>query len=131
LAAGCGNGADSAIESTRQSSSTAPASAGPGAAIGPGISIAQARTSTLKGPMLVVGYLVARSDHRPRLCTSLGNTSSRRCGNPSMAIRGLTNAAIRARATASADGTRWNPEPIQLLGTVTDGTIHVSSTARA
>lgn len=117
LAAACSGGDDIA-----GSGGTSGAATG----MGPGISIAEARRSTLAGPLLVNGYLVASSGET-RLCEALAESSPPQCAGASLVVRGLELASVEG--TRSASGVTWTERPVQLLGEVRDGVLTVARDA--
>ena len=103
LLAGCGDG-----EQQQQ-----PAA---GAAIpGGGLSIDEARTSALDGPLMVVGFL-ARRDGELRLCDGLRESYPPQCVEPSLRVEGEVDGEVGAR--------------VSLLGDVEGDVIRVSKTAQ-
>ena len=101
---------------------------GPVSGVGPGISIPEALTTTLAGPLLVNGFLVAESGE-VRLCEALAESLPPQCGGASLRVDGFDLTSVPGRQTA--DGVTWSDEPIQILGTVVDGVMTVSTTAIA
>lgn len=107
LLVGCGGGSDK------------PAPDGPalGAPIpGGGLSVAEAKASTLDGPLMVAGYLAER-DERLRLCDGLRESNPPQCVDPSLRVDGdVGDAKVGKRAS--------------LLGDVDGDVLHVSETAQ-
>jgi hypothetical protein len=105
--AGCGGGSD-------QGPKAGPAA---GAAIpGGGLSIAEARASTLDGPLMVAGYLAEREGVL-RLCDRLRESDPPQCVDPSLRIEGsVDGAAVGERAL--------------LLGDVEGDVLRISETAQ-
>ena len=101
---------------------------GPVGGVGPGISIPEALTTTLQGPLLVNGFLVAESGE-VRLCEALAESLPPQCGGASLRVDGFDLASLPD--SQSAGGVTWSDAPIQILGTVADGVLTVSTTAIA
>ena len=98
-------------------------SAGLGA--GPGISIDEAIDSTLDGPLLVNGYIVAEEGGEVRFCSALMESYPPQCGGSSLIVEGLNLEEVDA--LESAQGVSWTSADTQLLGTVEDGVLKVST----
>ena len=60
----------------------------PVSSVGPGISIGEALTSDLKGPLLINGQLHVQGD-RARLCESLAESFPPQCAGRSLVVEGL------------------------------------------
>lgn len=121
LAVACG-GEDAPATSTPDGGT----GTGPSGAMGPGLSIAEARASTAAGPLLVRGFLVAH-DGRVQLCEALAESFPPQCGGDSLTVSGLD---LDARDDLEeAEGTRWSPSEIALLGDVAGDTLTVDATA--
>jgi hypothetical protein len=118
--AGCGG--------TATQDSTQPSGNGGSSAIaaGPGLSIDQAIASTDKGPLLVNGSVLADGSG-VRFCSALAESYPPQCGGSSLRIEGLKLAEVDGLETAS--GVSWSSGPVQLLGTVEDGVLTVSTTS--
>jgi hypothetical protein len=95
---------------------------------GPGLSISEAMKTDAKGPLLINGWLLATSANDVRLCESLTTPEPPRCGQPSVAVRGLDLA--RTDTLKQAQGTTWSLQPLRLLGTLKNGVLTVSDTTR-
>ena len=104
----------------------APTGGPPLSAVGPGISVAEARASTLDGPLLVNGFLVVQGDGA-RLCEALAESFPPQCGGDSLAVEGLDLDAFEG--LSSEQDTRWSEAPIQLLGEVEGSVLTVSADA--
>lgn len=113
----CGGGDESS------SAGSAPASA-----TGPGLSIAEAKASTHKGPLLVNGGLVAKGD-TVRLCSALAESYPPQCAGESLVVEGLDLSSIESLQREG--DAAWTNGQIQLLGTVRDGVLQVSQNATA
>ena len=96
--------------------------------MGPGITIAQALDSDLDEPLLVNGFLVATGDE-VRLCEALAESFPPQCRGDSLLVEGLDLASIDGLQDEGE--VRWTDEPIQLLGSVNDGTLTVDTTSLA
>jgi hypothetical protein len=107
LLAGCGGGSDE----------RAPGEPASGAPIpGGGLSVAEAKASTLDGPLMVAGYLAQR-DGRLRLCDGLRESDPPQCVDPSLRVDGdVGDAEVGERAS--------------LLGDVDGDVLRVSETAQ-
>jgi hypothetical protein len=99
-------------------------SAGLGA--GPGISIDEALASDSAEPLLVNGNLLAQGEEI-RLCSALAESFPPQCGGSSLQVEGLKLEEVDSLVTEG--DASWTDRPIQLLGTVEDDTLVVSSTA--
>ncbi|MBD0349429.1 MAG: hypothetical protein ICV59_09780 [Thermoleophilia bacterium] len=95
-----------------------------GSAVGPGLSVAQAKASTVAGPMLVRGALLVDAD-RTRLCEALLESSPPQCGEPSLEVRALDLSQL---ALERGGDVRW-AEEVKLLGTIEGGVLTVTPTA--
>lgn len=124
LLAGCGGGADSGDDS---GSTPAPAQVS-GLGAGPGISIDEALASDTDEQLLVNGNLLA-SGNDVRLCYALAESFPPSCSGPSLRVEGLKLEEVDGLVTEGE--VSWTDRPIQLLGTVTDGTLKVSQNATA
>lgn len=100
----------------------------PSSATGPGISVADALTSTLDGPLLVNGFLVVRGDEA-RLCEALAESFPPQCGGDSLVVEGLDVSSLPDLMTEQ--DTTWSDQQIQLLGVVEDGVLTVDSSSSA
>ena len=95
---------------------------GGGVGVGPGISVEEAIESTLDGPLLVNGYLVASQDE-VRLCSALAESYPPQCGGESLVVEGLDLETMPG--LSSEAGVTWSDEEIQVLGSVEDGVLTV------
>ena len=120
VAASCGGG-----EGITREPGSAPPSAG--APIpGGGLSVDEALASTLDGPLMVAGYLVAAFDE-VRLCSALAESYPPQCGGSSLLVAGLDLASLDG--LQSADGVSWTDAPLSVLGDVEDGVLTVATTS--
>ena len=99
---------------------------------GGGLSIEEALASTIEGPLMVKGYLVAPEGEPVRLCTALLESYPPQCGAPSLVVEGLELASVeglqRTEDPELAPVT-WSDGIVSLLGTVRDGVLTLSATA--
>lgn len=119
--AACGGGEEVEPQPTQP-----PATAG--VAMGPGISIEEARASDLEGPLLVNGNLLADGDE-VRFCSALAESFPPQCAGPSLQVEGVKLEEIDGLVREGR--VAWTDRPIQLLGTVEDGVLSVSTTSVA
>ena len=96
-------------------------------AFGPGISVEEALTSDLEGPLLVNGWLWRSGKDDLRLCASLRGSQPPRCVEPSLTIKGLDLTPYRLRTEGS---TAWSDQAVQLLGTLKGKVLTVSPRTR-
>jgi len=103
------------------------------APIGPGISVDEARRAHVRGPVLVVGYLLIASGKPVRICDQLTQARPPRCAGASLEVHGLPAHQRKAFATARRSGssTRWSPQPVRVLGNVRKTTLVVQANAKA
>lgn len=99
-----------------------------GSGFGPGISVAEALASDLEGPLLVNGWLWHPDGGDIRLCTRLTDSPPPQCVAPSLVVVGADLSQMKGLNTAQ--GVTWSPQPIQLLGTMRDGTLVVSGKSK-
>ena len=125
LASACGGGSSSPTAPPAVTSGSAP-SAGAPIATG-GLSVEEALASTLSGPLMVTGNLVAAYDE-VRLCSELLESSPPQCGGPSLLVQGLDLTSVEGLQTAG--GVSWTDGRVSLLGTVANGVLTVSTTSR-
>ena len=100
---------------------------GPSTAVGPGISIDEAVASHSAEPLLVNGLLLISAGGEVRLCSALGESNPPTCSGSSLVVDGLEPA--KTADLADANGVRWSKKSIQLLGSVANGHLVVSSTS--
>ena len=121
-AAACGGGGSDA----------APAPSAGSPIPGGGLAIEEAIASTLEGPLMVKGYLVAPEGGPVRLCSALLESYPPQCGDPSLVVEGLDLATVEGlTATSEPDLAQvtWSDAEISILGDVEDGVITVSQTS--
>ncbi len=126
-AAGCGGGSDAG---TPADTGAAPSQGAP--IPGGGLSIQEAIDSTLEGPLMVKGYLVAPEGGPVRLCSALLESYPPQCGEPSLVVEGLDLATVEGLAQTSEPDlaqVTWSDAEISILGDVEDGVITVSQTS--
>ncbi len=114
VAAACGNDEDDMVS-------------GPISGVGPGISIGEALTSNLTGPLLITGLLHVQKD-QVRLCETLAESLPPQCGGKFLEVEGLdlmTMDGLRSEGSVT-----WSDQPVQVLGTVNGGVLTVVETAR-
>lgn len=122
----CGDDDDAGATATP---TIAPAAGVTGATlgIGPGLSVAEALSSTLDGPLLVNGFLVAVGD-AVRLCELLAESFPPQCGGASLVVEGLDLGSMEG-LTTNQDVT-WSDQTLQILGSVEGDVLTVAATAR-
>jgi len=125
VAAGCGGGEPSpaAAEPPAATSGT-PSSGAP--IPGGGLTVDEALASTLDGPLMVAGFLVATGDEA-RLCSALAESFPPQCGGSSLLVEGLDLATVEGLQTEG--DVSWTDERISVLGDVADGVLTVSATS--
>ena len=94
---------------------------------GGGLSVEEALASTLSGPLMIAGQLVAAGDE-VRLCSALLESYPPQCGGASLLVLGLDLASVEGLQTAG--GVTWTEGRVSLLGEVEDGVLTVSTTSR-
>lgn len=99
-----------------------------GSGFGPGISVAEALASDLEGPLLVNGWLWRRDGGDIRLCTGLTDSRPPQCVAPSLVVTAADLSQMKGLNTAQ--GVTWSPQPILLLGDMSDGTLVVSGQSK-
>jgi hypothetical protein len=95
---------------------------------GPGVSVAEAIGSSFDGPLLVNGFLFTKGEV-VWLCTSLPREEYPTCGEPSVKVSGLDPAT--AESVEFLEGIGWTNEPLQVLGSLSDGVLTASGTMLA
>ena len=100
---------------------------GPISGVGPGISIGEALTSNLQGPLLVNGHLYAQ-DGQVRLCELLAESFPPQCGGKTLVVEGLDLTAMDG--LTSEGRVTWSDQLVQVLGTVEAEVLTVAATVR-
>ena len=115
---------------------TAPAPDSPpssGAPIpGGGLSIDEALASTLTGPLMVKGYIVAPAGEPVRFCSALLESYPPQCGGPSLVVEGIDLSTVEGLTETSDPSlaqVQWSDAEVSLLGAVEDGTLTLSTTS--
>lgn len=105
-----------------------PAGTGPTSGVGPGLSVREALDSDLDQPLLVNGFLVVQDD-TAWLSETIAESFPPQPGGARLRVEGLDLDSVPG--LRSSGSVTWSDEPIQLLGTVEDGTLTVSQDASA
>ena len=84
---------------------------GPVSGVGPGISIGEALTSNLTGPLLINGLLHVQND-QPRLCEWLAESLPPQCGGSFLEVEGLDLMTIDG--LRSEGSVTWSDQPVPL-----------------
>lgn len=104
---------------------TPPAGGQAASGVGPGISIDQALSPDLDGPLLVNGWLWRRGDGVLRLCSALTGGSPPRCEEPSLEVAGFD---LGRGLELRRDGdVTWSEQPVQVLGELNGRTLTVAA----
>ena len=98
--------------------------AGVSSGVGPGITVAEALESTVPGPLLINGFIVADSE-KTVLAELLAESMPPQAGGATLIVEGLDLSTIPE--LKSAQGISWTDHQVQLLGEVSDGVLTVSS----
>ena len=94
--------------------------------VGPGLSIDEALTSNLAGPLLINGHLHAQ-DGQVRLCELLAESFPPQCGGTVLVVQGLDLTTMNG---LTSDGSvTWSDQLVQVLGTVESEVLTVAGTA--
>ena len=93
---------------------------------GPGISISEAFTSNLKGPLLVNGLLHVQNG-QVRLCETLAESFPPQCGGRFLVVKGLD--LMTVEGLTSEGSITWSNQPVQVLGTVGGEVLTVAGTS--
>ena len=101
---------------------------GVGAGVGPGISVEEALSSRLEGPLLVRGWLWRADGGDLRLCAELTDSIPPQRTKPWLTVKGLDLSKFEGLRTEG--GVTWSPEPVLLLGTVSGGVLEVSGLSK-
>ena len=127
IAAGCGGGPDGGSSAGTEPPAAGPVAPSAGAPIpGGGLTVEEAIASTLEGPLMVAGYLVATGDD-VRLCSALAESYPPQCGGASLVVEGLDPAGVEG--LKSEGGVSWTDSPFSILGDIEDGVLTVSETS--
>ena len=100
---------------------------GPISGVGPGISIDEALTSNLKGPLLINGLLQVE-DGQVRLCAVLAESFPPQCGGSFLVVKGLD--LTKMDGLTSEGSVTWSDQPVQVPGTLKDEVLTVARTVR-
>ena len=84
----------------------------PSSGVGPGLSVREALSSRLTGPLLVNGFVVITAGET-RLCQSLDQSQPPRCGDPSLVLEGFQPGP---GTLTRAAGAAWTSDQVQVLG---------------
>ena len=100
---------------------------GPIIGVGPGLSIGEALTSNLTGPLLINGLLHAQNN-QVRLCESLAESFPPQCAGRFLVVEGLDLTTMDG--LTSEGSVTWSDQPVQVLGTVEGEVLTVAVTSR-
>ena len=100
---------------------------GPTIGVGPGLSIGEALTSNLTGPLLINGHLHVQNG-QVRLCEVLAESLPPQCGGGILVVNGLDLTTIDGLKTEGS--VTWSDQLVQVLGTVEGGVLTVAATVR-
>ncbi len=95
--------------------------------VGPGISIGEAFTSNLKGPLLINGLLHVQNG-RARLCEALAESFPPQCAGRFLVVNGLDLTTIDG--LTSEGSVTWSDQAVQVLGTLEGEVLTVAITVR-
>jgi len=124
-AGGCGGGEPSPAAGVPPAATSGTPSSG--APIpGGGLTVDEALASTLDGPLMVAGFLVATGDEA-RLCSALAESFPPQCGGSSLLVEGLDLATVEGLQTEG--DVSWTDERFSVLGDVENGVLTVSATS--
>jgi hypothetical protein len=128
--AACGGSDPEATPPTTQAEPPASAPSAGAPIPGGGLSIQEAIDSTLNGPLMVKGFIVADGQGSVQLCSALAESYPPQCGGPSLEVIGLDLATVEGLSHDEASPDRaWTETEISVLGDVEDGSITVSETS--
>ena len=99
---------------------------------GGGLSIDEAIASTLEGPLMVKGSIVAPEGEPVRLCSALLESYPPQCGGSSLVVEGLdleTLEGLTSTDDPSLAQVSWSEAEVSVLGHVENGVITVSEIA--
>ena len=100
---------------------------GPISGVGPGISVDEALTSNLKGPLLINGLLHVEGG-QVRLCAVLAESFPPQCGGRFLVVKGLD--LMKVDGLTREGPVTWSDRPVQVLGALEDGVLTVAGTVR-
>ena len=126
VATACGGGDESPAAGAEPPAATSATPSSGAAVPGGGLSVDEALASTLEGPLMVAGHLVASADE-VRLCSALAESYPPQCGGSSLLVRGLDLATVEGLQTEGV--TSWTDERFSVLGEVEHGVLTVSATS--
>ena len=127
VAAGCGGGEPSPAAAEPVPPAATSGTPSSGAPIpGGGLTVNEALASTLDGPLMVAGFLVATGDEA-RLCSALAESFPPQCGGSSLLVEGLDLATVEGLQTEG--DVSWTDERFSVLGDVANGVLTVSATS--
>lgn len=84
-----------------------------------GLSVEEALSGAGGEPLVVRAFIVVAPDGAARLCDALAESSPPQCGGASMPVTGLPPELVDG--LADRQGVRWSDGPVQLIGSVRDG----------
>lgn len=125
IASACGAADPADVSSTTSEPTTTLSNDPASSAVGPGISVSEALESTLEGPLLVNGFIVADADGTVVLAELLAESLPPLAGGATLTVVGLDLSTFPGLTTAQ--GITWSDQPVQLLGEVNDGVLTVST----
>ncbi len=99
----------------------------PVSGVGPGISVGDALTSNLTGPLLINGHLHVQHD-QARLCEALAGSSPPRCEGKFLVVVGLDLTTIVGLTSEAS--VPWSDQTVQVLGAVEGEVLTVGGTVR-
>ena len=102
--------------------------------MGPGISVAEALTTTLDGPLLVNGYVFVGADGTVTISDAIAESYPPQPAGAQITVEGIDVMELPL-VEGSVDGeiptSAWTEQPVQLLGDVVDGVFVGNSVASA
>jgi hypothetical protein len=110
---------------------TAPPAGGEPPPAGTALTIDAAIASTLEGPLMVKGFVVAAEGEPVMFCSALLESYPPQCGGTSLVVRGLDLATVEGLVRTEGDPSlapvSWTEREISLLGDVDGGVLTVST----
>ena len=100
---------------------------GPTSGVGPGISIGEALTSNLTGPLLINGFLHALNG-QVRLCENLAESFPPQCAGKFLVVEGLDLTSMEG--LTSEGSVTWSDQLVQVLGSVEGAVLTVAVTSQ-